>query len=253
MNYNQVIKNLQTCEKFLKEKLKVIIYELLFLLSFSKSKKLFKEVIENQKVLIIGSGSSVKDLKNIPNHVKVLSCKRSPKFLIDNNLGNVVDLYFSKKDVLKQARPGSDNLSKILSALRINLFVTDNLRWGKLFSSNVVWDETRSNYFLKRLIRPLTVNELGENYWRRTSVGVRLLQYAVFFEAKEIYLIGIDLGRGSYFWEKTNPKSKASISKMSGHEPLDSNFIKLMSKKYGNIYSLSKNSPITQFIPFKKI
>jgi hypothetical protein len=166
-------------------------------------------------------------------------------------LTNIVDLYFSKKDVLKQALPGSDNLSEIILSLKINLFVTNKIRWGKGFCNNVVWDETRSNYFLKKLIKPIAIDEIGENRWRRTSVGVRLLQYAVFFKAKEIYLIGIDLGRGSYFWEE---KGGAEFNDdLTGHEPLDSNFVKLMSKKYGNIYSLSKNSPVNQFIPFKKL
>lgn len=243
--FEKTTKNSYIIKEFFKNIPTDTIYKIKFLFNFKKMKLQLDKKIKNQRILILGSGPSAMDLKNIPSDVKVFTCKRGPEILVNNNLNKDIDLYYCRKIYFLKEISKNLSLFNIISKAKIDLFITDNVELVKSICNCAIWDRSKNNYFLKKLIKPKKIKDIGKNGLHRTSIGSRLLQYAVFFQAREIYLIGIDLGEGGHFWNER--------TRLSGHTPIDLNFIKLMSKKYGNIYSISKKSPITRYIPFKEM
>ena len=208
-------------------------------------------IIKNQRVLIIGSGPSANDLKYIPHDVKILTCNIGPRLLLNKQINREIDIYFSGKGSLGKAHE-SEGVIDLLSKFKINLFVFFNRKTikkhGQLkkFYAQCATDKGNNYYYLTKLIKPQKIEDImgvaASNY--KTSSGVRLLQYALFFKAKEIYLIGIDSNEEGYFWGKTN---------VHKHHVIDKNFIEVVSKKYNNIFSASENSPIVRYVKYKPL
>ena len=208
---------------------------------------IMKKLIRGKRVLIIGSGPSAKNLKKIPDDVLVFTCKLAVKLFAEKNLGKI-DLYFNYGSAIKR---DYDHLIKYFPKTKVGFFLTDDIDYVKTkkeFFSKVpqlISDSGQNNYYLKRLIKPYNINQImGRSLAPHASSGMRLLQYALFFKAKEIYLIGVDLGNSGHFY---GGKFKWR------HQDIDENFMKIVSKKYKNIYSASKNSPITKYIKYKKL
>ncbi len=211
-----------------------------------KNNKIFEELIRNKRVLLLASAPSANDIKleDIPEDVKILTCKAAPRLFLDKKYHRDIDLYMVYGGKMKQ----DPSLIELLKKIKTKVFVIDDRRYMekkkelKNFYSVMIWDRNDNNYYLKKLIQPYTFRSIIGTSLPRTSTGMRLLQYALYFGAKEIYLAGIDISEGGYFWGEKN---------VHHHLDIDNNFMKIVSKKYDNIYSLSKNSPITQYIPFK--
>jgi hypothetical protein len=219
--------------------------------NIKKNRHIIKRKIKNQKILIIGSGPSATELQFIPNDIKIFTCKRGIKLLEEKKINKKIDLYFcSWKHIFLKVNSG-ESILDMISKANIDFFFT-NKNFLKDNKYNYVFkDSPGDNYFLGKLIAPKTVKEISGNGLEWTSTGVRLLQYAIFFEAKEIYLIGIDPGEKGYFWDrKVNINSN---HEKKDHKIIDLNFIKIMSKKNKNIYSCSKKSTLSQHIPYKSL
>jgi len=212
-----------------------------------KRNLLLKKLIKNQRVLIVGSGPSAKELKKVPEDVKIFTCNRGLKLLVDRKIKKRVDLYLCHKIAMVKHYKDIENW---LPKIKIEVFIIDDLDYIKnkkeLNESylRLVKDYNRNNYYLKRLIKPYKVKQIKGESLAKTSSGIRLLQYALFFGAREIYLIGIDINEKGFFWDTKN---------IHKHIDIDRNFIKIVSKKYNNIYSLSKKSPITKYIKYKNL
>lgn len=211
-----------------------------------------KKLIENQRVLIIGSGMSANELKYIPKDVKILTCNFSPRLLLDKGICREIDLYYCALGVLDKGSK-NENIIDLLLKLKINLFIIYNPKLIRKFKdlrknyTKCIKDRGSNNYYLDRLLGPQEIDKIT-NYSlannSRTSTGVRLLQYALYFKAKEIYLIGIDVNEDGYFWGKNNTHE---------HLCIDKSFIEIVSKKYSNIYSAAENSPIVRYIKYKPL
>lgn len=205
-------------------------------------------LIKNKRILILGAGNSANDLEKIPKDVIILSCNLSPQILINKKINRKIDLYFCTRRIILDK--GTDIISNLLSKVKVNIFITDYPRWIKKredlreFYEKTVRDRGENNFYLKELIKPYQINQIRGKSLNHTSSGMRLLQYALYFKAKEIYLIGIDGLRGTYFTGKMNKKT---------HLDIDNNFMKIVSNKFENVYSASRSSPITKYVPHKKL
>lgn len=217
--------------------------------AFKRNSEL-KRIIKNQRVLIIGSGSSVNELEYIPGDVKILTCNIGPRILFDKKISEVIDLYYCVPGAVERGHK-NENILGLLSNFKINLFIYPT-KWIKnsLLLKNVcaqfTKDYTFNGYYLNKLIGPQKTQDIKSNFSsnNRTSSGIRLLQYALYAQAKEIFLIGIDMDEKGYFWGRNN---------IHDHLSIDKNFIEIVSKKYSNIYSASKNSPIVRYIKYRSL
>jgi hypothetical protein len=215
-----------------------------------------EKLIKGQRILLIGSGPSAKDLKKIPKDVKIFTCNASAKILSEKKINREIDLFVAFNWVLNNYSNTSMNVFNSISKIKINYFISDKVAWTKqLLNKNkiktvIIKDFWENNYYFRNLIyhskysisiKQILKNDFGELC---NSTGIRLLQYSLYFDAKEIYLIGID-AVGANIWDE-----KKSIHK---HQIIDNNFLKIVSKKYSNVYSASKNSPITKYLKYKKL
>ena len=233
-----------------------------------KNNPSLKRLIKGKKILIVGCGASARELDEVPRDAKVFTCKAGLKLFLDKKFDQVIDLYLFEKMRDEKTITITENkhsekkivfaknkfTEELFGKVKIKLFVTKNINyvrrkkeWEKVYSE-LLYDAGENNYFLKTLIKPYRIKEIvGNSTNPCTSSGMRLLQYALYFGAKEVYLIGIDFGKGGFFWGGT------SNYIVTGHSAIDENFIKIVSKKHHNIYSLSEKSPIAKYIPCKKM
>ena len=208
-----------------------------------------KRLIKSKKVLIVGSGLSAAELEKIPSDVLIFTCNAGLNLFVKKSLKDTIDLLFCQRKLISANYNG---VVESMKRIRVKVWLTDDPQYVRKrkdldgFYDSLFFDHAFNNYCLKRLIRPYQVTEIkGASRTGWTSAGILLLQYALFFEASEIYVIGLDFGRAGYFWgDPVNPAKWH-------HYDIDENFVQLVSRKYHNIYSLSKNSPIAKHIPYK--
>ena len=200
--------------------------------------------------MIIGSGPSANELKYVPKDVKILTCNVGPRLILDKKIDRVIDLYYCVPSAIEGDHKKEDVIG-ILSRCRINLFIypakwIKNISRLKKIYSKCVKDYAFNDYYLNKLIGPQKTEEIKRSFLsnNRTSSGIRLLQYALYAKAREIFLIGIDIDQRGYFWGRSNTHD---------HLDIDRNFIEIVSKKYNNIYSGSENSPVVRYVKYKPL
>ncbi|MDY6953466.1 MAG: hypothetical protein SWE60_18310, partial [Thermodesulfobacteriota bacterium] len=181
-----------------------------FTLSFYlhlKSRSTLGRLIRHRRVLIVGSGPSASDLLAIPPDLLVFTCNRGLLLFLDGSLKRRVDLYLCQKGAINDRQ---NDIETLLASVKTNLFlmnkpdfITEKTDLQGAYVA-LLQDKLSHNYYLRRLIAPYRVSHIRGQYAAFTSSGMRLLQYALFFKAKETYLIGVDLDQSGYFWEKKN-------------------------------------------------
>ncbi len=222
-----------------------------FSLETAREQRILRRLIQGKRVLVLGAGHSARDLLRIPSDVVVLSCNMGPLMLLEKKLKPRVDLYL----VNRAAFRNYDNaLITLLRRIEIGALVTRELEYIHSLGDVVLYEHilhdrsTRSTFYLEDLISPSPVSAiLEQDNTMFTSTGVTLLQYALFFNAREIYLAGIDLDidvRGHVLVP----------SKALGyhyHRGPDRKFFAWMVDHYRNVFSLSADSPIASVIPHR--
>ena len=219
--------------------------------SVLKRNAALNKIIKNQRVLIIGSGPSANELGHIPPDVKILTCNIGPRLLLDKKIKRKIDLYYCARGVMHGGHK-NENTIGLLAKVKINVFIIYDTRLVKKQPdlkktyAQCLEDKGSNDYYLHRLIKPQTIEDIEDPRLsnNRTSAGVRLLQYALYFQAKEIYLLGIDLNEEGYFWGRNNTHK---------HLVIDKNFIETVSQRYTNIYSASEKSPIVRYVTYKPL
>jgi hypothetical protein len=208
-------------------------------------------LLRGKRVLVLGSGPSAADLDSIPDDVVVVTCKLAPAVLTDKNLRRRVDLYYYPN--LRVDAVGRERRAQLASLVRqvsIDLLVCED--WLTLLDvlplrpaySRLVMDFTANQRLLRQLIAPAKVKDIrGRSYCPWTSTGVRLIQYAVSFGAREIFVIGIDLGEKGY--------ASGRAMRSWHHEDIDGNFLRILSERHDHLYSLSANSPVAEYFPVR--
>lgn len=215
------------------------------ILNAPRRDSVLQKIIKNKRVLIVGAGPSAHDLKEIPDDVIIMTSKGSIKIFSEKHITKNIDIYLCRERYsTQQCLPGEKTIDFILKN-SINLIITDNTNWGKSISNNVLEDPTADNYYLKKILKPVAIEEISGDGLKYTSSAIKLLQYAIFFRAKEIYLIGVDVEKIGYFWD---PKVVTG-----GHLPIDLNFIRLIASRQDNIYCASPNSPMLKYLKYKPL
>jgi hypothetical protein len=120
----------------------------------------------------------------------------------------------------------------------------DFLEERRAEGGSIYFDDGRDTRYLKALIRPATLESIrGASTVQATSSGLLLLQYALTFGAAEIYLAGIDFGRGGYFWGPSSYPWR--------HDDIDENFVRIVGGRFKNVYSASDKSPAAAYLPVR--
>lgn len=215
-----------------------------------KNYLILRNLIRDKRVLILGSGPSANDLKRIPDDVLIFACNYSPKILLENNMKNKIDLFVTSEYCMH----ANKKIEKLFKNIKTQFFLTNNMKYIKTNIkkgySKLLYRKDHNNYYLNKLIGLKDINKIKgtSNPWN--STGIILLQYALYFKAKEIFLIGMDLNEGHFYNQKRLDNGEKYIYE---HKDIDHNFMKIISKKYDHIFSASKNSPITRYILYKKL
>ncbi|MBI3252519.1 MAG: hypothetical protein HYZ52_04295 [Candidatus Omnitrophica bacterium] len=209
-------------------------------LSRLKNAPALRRLIHGRRVLVLGSGPSAGELDSIPKDVLILTCNNGVKLLSEKHFNRAIDLYYCTATKI-----GKKDIMGALQKVKTDIFITtnpgqiaDHAAFAGSYRRLMSYDNMHKN-FARRL------------YWakkyrfknRKTvSAGVRLLQYALYFGAYEIFIIGIDLETSGYFWGGKNRQKHAGV---------DANFIQAAQKTHGAIYSLSPKSPLARLLPHK--
>ena len=214
-----------------------------------------EQLLRGKKVLIVGSGPSAAELERISSGLTVLTCKFGLKLFEQRNFSGPVDLFMCWKGFVER----NLEVLRLLSKVKTRVLVMDDLPFTRSIKlpedsyCSLIPDDGKDNFYLKRLIKPYSLKSFkpGKDAMlvrgkvlQHVSSGLRLLQYALYFGAEEIYLIGIDLTDEGYFWGQ--PKKQK-------HLAIDNFFMRIVSEKYRNVFSLSKKSAITRYIPYKPL
>jgi hypothetical protein len=208
-------------------------------------------LLRGRRVLVLGSGPSANDLEAVPDDVVLLTCKAGPKILVDKGLRCNIGLYYYPSfRVDPVGRERRRLLASVVGQSKIDCLVCEDLMTLidvvplKARYSRLLMDFTANQLLLRRLIAPATVGQIrGRAFCPWTSTGVRLVQYAVYFGASEIYLIGIDLGQRGY--------ATGEAARPWHHEDIDDNFLRVISRRRPHVYSLSEHSPVSRHLPVR--
>jgi len=232
-----------------------VIHDSLLELSFqtAQEQKTLRSLIYGKRVLILGAGHSAHDLAQIPEDVVVLSCNMGPLMLLEKGFEPRVDLYVVNRAAFKNY---GDPIVAMLWELSIGVLLSREPEYIVQFGETIHYEHlfhdrtTRSTFYLEDLVSPNPVSSILEkDDTLFTSTGVALLQYALFFEASEVYLVGIDLDvdvRGHVLVPSKAPGYHY-------HKGPDRKFFAWMMDHYRNVFSISASSPIATLVPVRPL
>lgn len=212
---------------------------------------LLRALISKRRVLILGSGPSVHDLSTVPEDVLVFSCNMGPHVLLEKHFPPKVDLYLGNEKAFKNY---GDPLYSLTEQLDISFLLTRNPDFIKKHSEKFHYEKlirervTSETYYLKKLYTDTSV--IFDTKDSRTSTGIGLLQYALFYGAKEIYLSGIDLNIEEAGHAFVSPTEKRYNEP---HKSADEQFVTWAAQNFSKIFIASEKSPLTKLFPYKKL
>lgn len=223
-----------------------------FYLSFHRmrNRAVLRPVIAGQRVLIVGTGPSAAELGAIPDDVRIFTCKDGLALFAARPERRPIDVYACiRSRLVRETR-----LAELFERTRPAIVMSNDPKYLQQhpglrgLSSTLLFDAGDDNTIVDKLIAPLSVRDICGNALRaKISTGMRLLHYAVHLGAREVYLLGIDLGRNGYVW------GRREADRPWNHEDIDDNFIAALSRKYDHVFSVSPNSPIAEYLPCRSM
>jgi hypothetical protein len=215
-----------------------------------RNRSVLRPMIAGQRILIVGTGPSAAELGAIPEDVRIFTCKDGLALFAARPDRRHIDVYAGiRSRLVRETR-----LAELFERTRPAIIMSNDPAYLRRhpglrgLSSTLLFDAGDDNTIVNRLIAPLSVRKICGNALRaKISTGMRLLHYAVHLGAREIYLLGIDLGRNGYVW------GERQADRPWNHEDIDDNFIEALSRKYGHVFSLSANSPIAEYLPCRSM
>jgi hypothetical protein len=212
----------------------------------ARGRSVLKPMIAGQRVLIVGTGPSAAELGPIPDDVRVLTCKDGLSLFATRTQRSRVDVYSCIRSRLQT----DARLAELLERTRPTVLMSNDLSYVRRrrnlqgLYSTLVYDSGDDSTVLRKLIAPLSIEDIcGRARRAKISTGMRLLQHALYFGARRIYLIGLDFGRDGYVW------GERTADRPWNHADIDENFIRRMATLHDNIFSLSSRSPVTEYVP----
>jgi len=204
---------------------------------------LLSKLIKGNRILILGPGPSELQWDWIPSDIKLFTCHAGIKTVTDLCVTKRIDLLFCSTAKLMRT-PGIK--SQIVHSGVANLITDDPGLFRNdptLLSacSHILFDDINNNYYFNQVIWPLHFNQFRGKGNPYTLSPIRLLQYALFYGAKEVYLAGFDLGH------KGNVKLKSSDHQRNINET----FIRYVGKQFPNVHSISQGSLANGYIPYR--
>ena len=207
---------------------------------------MLRRLIEGQKTLIVNSAASAFSLAQLPADVKILACDHAAGLCADEKFTRTLDLYLCSKRVLKRKQ-----LKQLFAKIRAQVFLSDDLSFIrrrkdlKRAYACLLYDDGMDDFYINRLFGAAEVQKLRQRNNRPVSPPFRLLQIALHYGAREVYLCGVDFTEKRYAWEGQEPGLRYSDS--------DENFLKVVSRKFKNVFNLSAQSPVSDYLPFKNV
>lgn len=205
--------------------------------------------VAGRRVLVMGSGTSVRALGEIPDDVAVFTCKAGICILAERSPPPRVEVY----SCFRSGLSSNADLVPALLRVRTHFFMSNDLGYVRRRRdldgaySVLLRDVGDDNHLLTKLIAPRTLTEIrGRAVRAKTSSGIRLLQYALHYGAREIYVAGVDFGRDGYAWP-------GEAQKRWNHEDIDENFVRLMGERHRNVFSATAESPIAEYFAHRDL
>jgi hypothetical protein len=215
---------------------------------------ILRKLIGGRRVFVLGSGPSAAELTRIPDDVLLFSCNVAPEALLQKGLHPPIDLYIA--NAVARRNYGL-RVNRILDQLTVRNYLTRSPRYirslGNLRCERVLYDRATedSNYLLRRWMDKTLVDDLAARTWRGIpSSGVALLIHALVYGAREIYCLGLDLDdRGhAVAGSETDPRIY-----VEHHQQLDHGILRHANQRFGNVFSVSPNSPLRRFVPHRPV
>lgn len=204
-----------------------------------------RTLLAGRRVLVLGTGPSAAELGAVPDDVVIATCKLGLRLVAERLPGRRVDLYTCFRSSLETYA----DLVDVFQRTRPRIFMFSDLRYIRRRRdldgtySTLLRETGSDNYILRRLIAPLKVGDIrGSAYRAKTSSGIKLLQFALYYGAAEVHVLGIDFGRRGYYSGETD------VGKRWHHDDIDENFVRLMSERHDNLYSASGSSPVCEYL-----
>jgi len=219
--------------------------------------KILRNKIRGKRVLVVGSGESFYDFdfKKIPKDVLVFTCNNGIELLRKNKFGGKICLYLTSKFHIKNYYGNRKGLFKLFKNERIDFFIANDL--GKTnyilnveerINRKIMSDDGRNNYYLNKVTYPFRIIEEVKKGYNYCSNGLKLVQLALFFDAKEVYLIGID-GYGKNIYGVKNTKQFC-------HYDMDKGFLENLktNANYSNkVFLISNKSNFRNIVNIKEL
>lgn len=211
-----------------------------------KKEKALWKLLKGKKVLILGQSPNLEEMKHLPSDHVLMACNQSAILAASGILKKPFDLYLGQQSILETRK-----MKRMVPKIKSNYFLTDNLSYvqktKELHSAYqlLLYDDGTDTQYLKKLTQPLPISDISSLEKPYLSPELRLVNFALHFDAKEINLLGFRFHDEVYFSNKRN--------KQGHHADIDKNFLDIISTKHKHLYSVSPNSPFNEYLPYRDI
>lgn len=213
-------------------------------------------ILNQQRVLIVGSGPSAAQLAEIPEDIVLLCSNASSLVLLNRELGKPIDLLSCDYQIYFRYR---HHMKQIFPKQKVKVFATnyphalmnlDEVRYNCLRVVRGLPYHWFYDGFFAPLKREDLVNEIPSvNTSLIPSNGMRLLLYSLACSAKEIYLSGIDFWEGGWFKGHIHQHKKED----NFHYEIDHGIARHLSAKSKNIFSACEASAASYYFPYRSL
>lgn len=158
----------------------------------SKSISKIKKNKKNNKLLILGTGPSLKNInKEIFNHVDTLSVNGYAKLVDENNWPSPTYYIVQDLEVVKKIEPYISNLNSIIITSSYIFFKNVNIRKyiHYIFNHNFMDHVFKNNYFPLTYKKTHNADKFINDGYTVVYTAIELAEYLGY---EEIYLLGVD-------------------------------------------------------------
>jgi hypothetical protein len=203
----------------------------------------FQKLIRDNRVVIVGTGAAAADIQPFGENARFLVCDGGFSAFVNGRSGKTMDLFLCSQPVIRKKF-----VKNKLSEINPGVFLSDDLgfikkkKGKKHWSGSLIRDYRYDRPFTQKLLTPSELREVGLE--EIASSELRLLQIALYFKPKEVYIVGDEFLNNRYVWDDPHENGDLLTAKEK--------FFKIVSKKYPNIFCVSKESLLAKYLPIKR-